>query len=455
MSDWWHADPLVSQGTPDPAKDWWHADPVISMDQAHALWEGAKSGATAGFSDELTGAAAASGVPKSLQGGPKMPGISPLVSALYGGARLAYDALYGKGKGETTKTYEKVRDEARAEQKVAQEQFPKTYISGEVGGALLLPGGIESGAATLPIRAARAAATGAGIGALTGFGEGEGASDSTMRALEGGAIGGAVGGVAAPLIEAEVQGAQYAAPRITGMVRSAVAPRTEAERQIVTAIERDIDADPTAEARLTPQEFVQARREGQPVAVMDMGGGLTRRLADVANIASPEGGAVLNRAINQRFESQAPRLAEWLRQTFHYPDAAAQQEAIDNVARTVNRSAYARAHRDPRAQAMWDGGFEQLMQAPVVQEAARKATATGANRSAMQGFTPVRRPFEFHDTQSLTPRYTQRTDPEGRRILPNLEFWDHVKRNLDDKINSLQRAGENSAARDASSFARL
>ena len=30
-----------------------------------------------------------------------------------------------------------------------------------------------------------------------------------------------------------------------------------------------------------------------------------------------------------------------------------------------------------------------------------------------------------------------------------MQFWDHVKRNLDDKISALSRAGENSAARDA------
>ena len=52
---------------------------------------------------------------------------------------------------------------------------------------------------------------------------------------------------------------------------------------------------------------------------------------------TPEGRAVMNRAINDRYEGQGNRVVDWLRQTFHYPDAPAQQEALDQVQRTVNR----------------------------------------------------------------------------------------------------------------------
>ena len=94
-----------------------------------------------------------------------------------------------------------------------------------------------------------------------------------------------------------------------------------------------------------------------------------------------------------RTDSQLAFLKQ--KQTKRYSNAEiahveAQRDAIDNVSRTVNRAAYARAHAQPAARAMWDEGFEQVMQAPVVQEAARKATSTGAtSTTTMTSTTPA------------------------------------------------------------------
>jgi hypothetical protein len=126
------------------------------------------------------------------------------------------------------------------------------------------------------------------------------------------------------------------------------------------------------------------------------------------------------------FESQSPRLAEWLQQTFHYPDAAAQQDALDKIARTVNRPAYAKAY-SAGAKGLWDEGFEQIIQAPVVQDAIRKTMVSAKNDAAKAGFTPPKIPFAMNDAGRLSLK----TDAEGNRLLPNLQFWDFVKRNLD------------------------
>ena len=138
---------------------------------------------------------------------------------------------------------------------------------------------------------------------------------------------------------------------------------------------------------MTPQEFVTAKKEGQPVNLMDMGGDLTRRLADVSGIVSPEGRTALNEAINTRFESQSPRTAAWLNKEFHFPDAAGQRDAIDEVSRTVNKPAYAKSYAQG-AHGLWDEGFEQIAQAPVVQDAIRKAMVSAKNDAARMGFTP-------------------------------------------------------------------
>lgn len=418
----------------DPSKPF---EPVADVGQGRAALEGFLSGASANFRDEIYGASEASGLPAIL-GGFRAP---------VGAGRLAYEALTKPG--EATETYRRARDEKRGVIKEAEQQYPWTYGATNVAGAMTAPGGALLRGATLPGRMLRGSAVGATYGAASGAGAGEGAADSAIKGLGGAGVGALTGALAPPLVEGALQGISAATRPLQNAVRGAFAPETEAARQVVTALERDARADPTAVARLTPQEYAAARAEGQPVGLMDLGAGLTRRLADSAGIISPEGSVALNRSINDRFEGQSDRIGGWLQNTFNFPNAQAQQRALDQTAQTINRARYAAAHRDPAAQAMWDEGFEQIMQAPVVQEAAREATRTGANRAAQQGFTPVRRPFEFHDTESLTPRYSQRTDAQGRTILPNLEFWDHVKRGLDDRINKLQRSGENSAARDA------
>lgn len=92
----------TQSGGADPAQ--WGAKP-ISMDQLHALWEGVKSGVTAGFSDELTGLYKAGGIPKALEGDARTPLISPVTSAIVGGARLAYEKLAGQS-GEASERYD-------------------------------------------------------------------------------------------------------------------------------------------------------------------------------------------------------------------------------------------------------------------------------------------------------------------------------------------------------------
>lgn len=133
-----------------------------------------------------------------------------------------------------------------------------------------------------------------------------------------------------------------------------------------------------------------------------------------------------NRTIDDRFEEQSPRLASWLRSTFHYPNADAQQTALDNIARTVNRPNYAKAYSDG-ASLKFTETLEQISQAPVVQDAIRKAMVSAKNEAAKMGFTPPKTPFEFDGTGRLKLK----TNSDGSKIEPNLQFWDIVKRGLD------------------------
>lgn len=388
------------------------------MSQFRAALEGVKSGVTAGFSDELTGAlyAGAARDPRS---------------GLFDPAKLR------EGDAGFTKDYETIRDESRATQKSAQEQWPKTYLGAEIGGGLALPVGAGATAATLPARMARGAKIGAGYGAASGVGQGEGAADSAIRAGIGTIAGGTIGTAGVPIAEGVARVVAPVISKITAPIankfRAATSPADEASRQAVLGMQEGAKSDPNALSRLTPQEFLKAKSEGLPVKLMDMGGDMTRRQADVASIFSPEAKTTLEQAF-ERSGERKNRLSDYLRQTFHYPDAAAQQEAIETAARAANKAGYARANVDAAKRhpaGLWDESFEQLSQDPTVQAAIRKANVTSRSAAARQGsttgqaITPIKSPFVMDESGRMVLRAN---DPQAR---PTLQFWDEVKKNLD------------------------
>src|SRR5690606_28728085 len=84
-------------------------------------------------------------------------------------------------------------------------------------------------------------------------------------------------------------------------------------------------------------------------------------------------------------------------------------------------------------------------QAPDVADAIRKATRTGSNKAVADGFKPVTSPFVVNDAGDVVLRQAA----DGSTAFPSLQFWDHVKRNLDDTIEAAKRAGNGNAAADA------
>ena len=190
---------------------------------------------------------------------------------------------------------------------------------------------------------------------------------------------------------------------------------------------------------LGADDFAAASRNGQPIMNADRGGETTRALARAAANQSPEARGVMERATSDRFNEQSSRIGRLIsRVTGGKTDDLMQVDAIRDAAAAANRPAYQLAESMPAAQNMWNDGFAQLMQAPAMQQAARQATTRGANRAAVEGFTPIRNPFAI--------------GPDGRMGLagnarPTLQFWNQVKRNLDGMIGKAQRAGDRKIGR--------
>lgn len=443
MANWWDSAPLAEPAkTPAAAGNWWDAAPLasgeastpatpgvqrVSIDTGNigkpatgtggndrgvvdAAARGVAQGLSANFYDELRGLVEASGA------NAKDPAS---IYNLIGGA-----VKYWTGQPEAQKAYDAATTRERAETKTAEEQHPIASIAGNVAGAVALPIGAAANAATLPGRMATGAAVGAGLGGLSGVGEGSGVADSLTRGATGAALGGALGGVAPAAIEGVIRGTRAAAAPIANTIRGIRNPEDEAARRVATSIQRDMQADPNAVSRLTPQEFAASRQSGGPATIMDVGGETTRALARSAANTSPEGRAALSRTINDRYEGQSDRVTGWMRNAFNFPDADAQSKALTEVAKSVNKPAYAKAYAEGRV-GVWDDELSELSQAPVVQEAVSAALKQAQNKSA---------------SGALNNSTIDRWSNSGK---PTLEFWDLVKRQIDQEVNVAKRAGRN------------
>lgn len=291
------------------------------------------------------------------------------------------------------------------------------------------------GGNTLVGQTARSAASGGVINA----------ADAAIRGndpLESGAIGTAIG-AAAPGA-ARVAGA--AVSPLVNTVRGIVNPAEEAARRVGATVQRGQELSTITPGNprnaMTPQEAIAAEAVGHPTNVMDTAGEPGRDLARSAANTSAEGRHILNQGIDDRFESQSGRMNNWLRSTFHFPNADAQQAAISNVERTSNRAAYGAAHAAADVAhpgGIWSPELERLTSSPDIVDAMRGAAERGAGRAVAEGYGGFNPGVTFDNGL-----INFRRGPTGVPSYPDLRFWDYTYRNVRDAADSAFRAGKNS-----------
>lgn len=321
----------------------------------------------------------------------------------------------------------------------AREANPKTYIAGQLAGGFAVPGRAAMQAATLPGRIGR----GAAVGALQGGAYGAGSSEDLTNlpevardAATGAAIGGILGGAATPAIEILGRGAGRAISGARGIVN----PKGEAARRVAGALAEDARVSGVP---LRAESLARMQRAGQPAVIGDIGGETTAALARSAADTSTAARQVLEETVQPRFNEQSARVSEFLG-GLGAGNTTQTLELLQAKARAANKPLYERAFKEGES-GIWHDGLAKIMDAPVVADAVKGAIKTGANRAVAEGFRPQKAPFEIDAAGMLTPKL----NPDGSRARPTLQFWDSVKRNLDDKIGSLLRSGEKSAASDA------
>jgi hypothetical protein len=352
--------------------------------------------------------------------------------------RLAAGAGAATGIGGERGDYEGNLTKQRALDASNLEQHPVATVGGNIAGAFALPGAAVARAATLPGRMAAGSGVGAAQGALFGASGSEDLRDVQTvaeNAIHGAGVGAIIGAASPPLVEGAAKGLGAVGGRVAGAVRGVVNPESEAARRVSAVLARDARV---GGQQLDEAALAAAQSAGQPAVVADMGGRVTQSLARSAANTSPEARHALETVVSDRFEGQAPRVSEFVLGLGTGQDALTTRETLQRAAAAANRPAYAKAYA--QGGSIWNGDLAQLAQAPDVAHAIKQATRTGANKAAADGFRPVKNPFTVAESGEV-----KLSDPN---VTPTLQFWDHVKRNLDDRISTLQRSGEKSAAAD-------
>lgn len=445
--------------------------------QGPGKMETAERGFTQGFlgnfADELGGLAAASPLGGEQKAKVGTGNFNPIDAAL-GGARILGEDYGLWGDGSARKTYETELARQRQADAAAQEANPGTAIVSGIAGAVANPlmRAAPAPAATIPGRIAQGAALGAGQGAVYGAGAGEGGIvDRIEKASSGALAGGLVGGAATGAIEAAVP----AARAVAGKVRAIVNPDEQAARVASRSIQEDIR---NGTAGLSPQDYADAVRRGDPVVLADMGGARTMSAARSAANTSPEARGAFDAVNDARLQTQGDRVNDTLRQAMGESDATgtaivpydpasgagtfrggARISASDDLdalaakAKVENAAKYEKAHADAAGADLWDAEFQRLAAAPPVRKAIKEVLEMGDTAAVVQGGRPIRSPFTRGRDGEWRIRATQRADGTMETVRPNLEFWDHVQRKLRAQAENLgtdkYAAGQIGALRNA------
>jgi hypothetical protein len=382
------------------------SDPRFTETESSAL-DPFVQGVTFGFGDELRGA---------VQGG---------LAAVQG--------------GDFGSAYDQVVDESRNALNEERRVNPIGSLAAEVAGAIptsVAAGGqLAARGANVLQRAVSGGLIGAGQGAVYGAGAAEGdLADRAQGALTSGLISGGIGG-AVPVIGAGLTaGTKAVGQRVGRGIRAVTNPAEEASRQVGTAVTRDLSANPTMTMNAADEAI--ARQSGLPLINVDRGGETTRALARSVANQSPEARAIIERTVDDRFSTQAPRAVELIKRlTGGAADDLAYQEQLRKTAELTNRPRYRAAENAPSAQRVFTPELQELMQSPAIQRAIDKVGETGKDLAVISGQVPVQNPFRKGSDGIW--RVVQKAD--GTVAVPNLRFWDQVKRNLDPQIEQAQR----------------
>lgn len=322
----------------------------------------------------------------------------------------------------------------------SQEQHPVASALGGIAGAVT---------GTAPLVAVAPAAFGAGGGGLLArsvasgvSGAALGGSDAAVRSggevrpTVIGALAGGGAGAAAPAAGRAI-GTGWQRLRDWRAARSA-ANAAGIDHSVLSRLGRAVRDD-----GLDPAAIGQRMQElGPDAMLMDLGPNLQRQAGALA--ATPgRGQEIVRGAIANRQAGAGGRVGGALDDALGQPfDTLALADDIVTRRSAAARPLYQSAYQDG-ANGVWSPELERMAGSPMVADAMRKAAATGQDRAILDGFGSFNPRVTFTQDGRLVFNQTR---PGGSPLYPDLQYWDYVKRNLDDIAGEAARAGRGSQA---------
>lgn len=344
------------------------------------------------------------------------------------------DAIGGTVAQLTGGSYDEYVNRQKAIRDQLAEAAPLARLAGEFGGYMAgstALAGTKLGAEALGLtgslgkRVANSALSGAGLSTLDSISRGESGADTLGNAATAGALGGLL-----PVVGA---GFRLAGRQIKKGVIDPVATMLAPDNAATANLGRVIGADKSTGAFMSTADEAIAKAAGVPVLNADRFGPATRRLARTASNIDDESKALFSRTIDDRFAGQTGRAENFVKQLMGgATDDLALKDKLRAAADKANAFGYAKAFNDPKAKAVWSAPIADLMQSPTFRSAVDAAESRAADRAAVSGFKAVKNPF----VQTADGGFTLKTNADGSRALPSLQFWDQVKRNLDGMIDA-------------------
>lgn len=342
----------------------------------------------------------------------------------------ATDAIGGGIAELTGGDYGQYVDRQRGIREGLAESAPLARTAGEVTGYVAAPiaaGSTRVGAEALGLtgsmgqRIVASALSGAGFSTADALSRGETGAD----ALASGALGGAVGG-AMPVAGA---GLRMVGKALSERVLKPIATMLNPDNAVTANLGRAVTAARNTGDMLTAADEAVAGRAGVPILNADRLGAPGRRLARTASNIDSEASSRFSRVIEDRFKGQGIRAENFVKTIMGgATDDLALKDALRTAADKSNGLAYRKAFSDPNSDFVWNRQIQELMQSDQFMRAVNAAESRGTDKAAISGFKAVRSPFN--------PDGSLRTNPDGSAILPSLQFWDQVKRNVDSAIDA-------------------
>jgi len=379
---------------------------------------------------------------------PRAQDVPILGPAMHRGMARAATAL-GAGEGDTAEErYRNWMAHSQAREQEREKVNPKSYnfARGTFGAAssLALPElGIEKGVTQLGEMAAplvqkyapffgKMAESGA-VGGLSAMPEtvpGETPEEAAKRVATGTAIG-TVAPVAVKAVTTAVSAPAKALQSLWNPMYGEVNALTEKASQAASAA--------PSKRGMTIEEYNAAKNRGEDVSIADIHGAKDRLNQAAARHPEDQRVAEINDDLARRLSESTQKLGQSIDGVFGKPiDTFASREAAAAEARTINGPAYKEAFSHPNAQNIWNGELNSLINTKEGQSAIDWAVNQSNKEAYTKGAPPFQNPFVKNDNgQWVLPPNTDQ---------PNLQFWDWVKRGLNDTTNQQFISGNKSAA---------